>query len=273
MKLKKLDYGFTDSYMFCTLMQDPRICAWLIGKILPGKEIEDVRLGSSGMTDLESEVEKTLIFNPSRKSVRLDVLFKSEDEYYDIEMQCSGSPDLPLRSRFYSSQLDMEMLKKGQQYNRLAQKYVIFICTFDPMGLNMPVYKFEMTEQYLLAETKDVLPLGDKSCTIFLNTRCNSENVPDSLREFFDFVQERERDYSDGMYAEIEERMVEYNEPDSLWRRGKMTFEQEIQLAAEAARKQEAKNIAAALIRKGMNHDEVAEVTGLSPEEIKKLDA
>lgn len=73
------------------------------------------------------------------ESVRLDVLFKSEDEYYDIEMQCSGSPDLPLRSRFYSSQLDMEMLKKGQQYNRLAQKYVIFICTFDPMGLNMPV--------------------------------------------------------------------------------------------------------------------------------------
>lgn len=130
-----------------------------------------------------------------------------------------------------------------------------------------------MTEQNLLAETKDVLPWGDKSCTIFLNTRCNSENVPDSLREFFDFVQERERDYSDGMYAEIEERMVEYNEPDSLWRRGKMTFEQEIQLAAEAARKQEAKNIAAALIRKGMNHDEVAEVTGLSPEEIKKLDA
>ncbi len=43
----------------------------------------------------------------------------------------------------HHSQLDMELLKKGAEYNELPHTYVIFICDFDPFGAKKYCYTYE----------------------------------------------------------------------------------------------------------------------------------
>ena len=284
MAKQKLDYGFSHYMMFCTLMKDPKACAWLIEKILPGKEIENVITDGHDLTEnmTESQIEKTLVFNPASKFVRCDVLFKTEKEYINIEMQCTDEPNLPLRARYYSSQLDMEMLGSGDEYEKLLQKYIIFICTFDPMGLNRPVYTFRMIEEELAAEGNTVLNLNDKSCTIFLNTRCTSEDIPDEIRQFFNFVNENEVG-DDPMYEILSRRMTALNEWNNPWRRDIMRLDQEFHRAerkamekgmaeglAKGAREQ-CIIIAKEMLKDGMKPEKVAELTKLTMGEVEAL--
>ena len=42
--------------------------------------------------------------------------------------------DLGKRTRYYHSQMDMELLLKGHGYEELPDNFVIFICDFDPFG-------------------------------------------------------------------------------------------------------------------------------------------
>lgn len=40
--------------------------------------------------------------------------------------------ELSKRARYYHSQMDMELLRPGNDYAELPDTYVIFICDFDP---------------------------------------------------------------------------------------------------------------------------------------------
>ena len=50
------------------------------------------------------------------------------------ERQVKKKSALGKRSRYYQSQMDMEMLLSGSEYEELPNTYVIFICDFDPFG-------------------------------------------------------------------------------------------------------------------------------------------
>ena len=75
------------------------------------------------------------MYHPEYKGVRLDVYAEDEKEtHYDIEMQALKKPAIEKRSRYYHSQMDMEFLLRGEDYKKLPNSYVIFICDFDPFG-------------------------------------------------------------------------------------------------------------------------------------------
>lgn len=69
------------------------------------------------------------------KGVRLDV-YAADDEktVYDIEMQATSNKNLPKRSRYYQGMIDLNLIKKGEDYKTLRKSYIIFICIFDPFG-------------------------------------------------------------------------------------------------------------------------------------------
>ncbi len=84
---------------------------------------------------VEVSTEKNIVYHPEYKGVRLDVYAKDEkNTRYNVEMQVSSQSALGLRSRYYESQMDMEMLLSGCEYSELPNSYVIFICDFDPFG-------------------------------------------------------------------------------------------------------------------------------------------
>ena len=68
--------------------------------------------------------EKSLIYNPECKGVRLDVYANDEkNTRYDIEMQVAKQK-LGKRAGYYHSQMDMDALGSGHEYNELPGAYV-----------------------------------------------------------------------------------------------------------------------------------------------------
>ena len=58
-------------------------------------------------------------------------------------MQASNPRNLPKRSRYYQGMIDLNLLQKGEDYNRLKKSYVIFICTEDIFQKKRAIYTFE----------------------------------------------------------------------------------------------------------------------------------
>ena len=89
----KYRYPFTNHIVFALVMQDPKLCLGLLQKIFPDREIKEVRLH-----ERDIETEATLMAGVEAHEVRLDVLFKDEDVWYDIEMQTENEKDIVERS-------------------------------------------------------------------------------------------------------------------------------------------------------------------------------
>ena len=105
---KKLDeLTLKDNFMFCAVMADVDNCRGFL----------EMCLGISvGRVEVSSE--KSVVFRPEYRSVQLDVYAKDADNtHYDIEMQVVQKPGLARRSRYYHSQMDMELLHCGQDYH------------------------------------------------------------------------------------------------------------------------------------------------------------
>ena len=128
--------------------------------------------------------EKSLIYNPECKGVRLDVYVCDENNTrYDIELQVAQQ-ELGKRTRYYHSQMDMDLLESGHEYKELPTSYVIFVCDFDPFKKGKYCYTFEnrCLEDFSLE-------MGDGSRSIFLSTDGkDTDKISKELRAFLEFI-------------------------------------------------------------------------------------
>ena len=155
---------------------------------------------------VEVSKEKSIIYNPEYKGVRLDVYARDANRTcYNIEMQTLPKPAMEKRNRYYHSQMDMELLLSGRAYSELPNVYTIFLCDFDPFGEGKYCYSFQ--QQCREAES---LRLNDGSCSIFLNTcGTNETEVSKELVQFLRFVRadlkESAADYEDTFVKKLQE--------------------------------------------------------------------
>ena len=127
-----------DNFMFAAVMLEPENAKGLLELAL-GIEIEHVEISQ----------EKSIVYNPEYKGVRLDVFVKDGNgRHFNVEMQ-AASQMLQKRARYYHSQMDMELLVSGTDYESLPDSYVLFICDFDPLGLGMYRYSIRQTVNYI----------------------------------------------------------------------------------------------------------------------------
>lgn len=163
-----------DNFMFGATMVKPENCKGLLEMTL---QIPIARV--------EINIEKTMIYNPEYKGVRLDVYAKDEkNTHYNVEMQAVRKLALGKRSRYYHSQIDMEMLDRGHDYEELPNSYVIFICDFDPFNQRKYCYTFKS-----ICKETDETDLEDGRVTIFLSTEGeNEDEVPIEMVKFLKFV-------------------------------------------------------------------------------------
>ena len=123
-KKKFQELTIRDNFMFAAVMMQEENCKRFIEMLL-GIKIRKINIS----------YEKSLIYNPEYKGVRLDVYASDENNTrYDIEMQVAQQI-LGKRARYYHSQMDMDILASGQEYKELPPAYVIFVCDFDPFGM------------------------------------------------------------------------------------------------------------------------------------------
>lgn len=193
-KRKKLqELTIKGNFLFAAVMMREDICRWFLEMAL-GFAIERV----------EVSYEKSIVYHPEYKGIRLDVFAKDEAcTHYNVEMQVARQP-LGRRSRYYHSQIDMEMLLSGQSYEELSDSYVIFICDYDPFGQKKYRYTFDM----ICHEDKGIC-LEDGSHTVILSTIGeNVKEVPGELVRFLKFVRsdlgESKRDFGDEFVSELQ---------------------------------------------------------------------
>lgn len=156
---------------------------------------------------------------------------------YNVEMQVSSQSSLGLRSRYYQSQMDMEMLLAGCEYAEFPNSYVIFICDFDPFGEKKYRYIFQMECQ----ESREV-SLHDRRNIVFLSTEGqNDGEVPEELVYFLKFVKadinESQNDFEDEYVRQLQE-FVKHIKKDREMEERYMLFEELLKDEREAGKEE-----------------------------------
>ena len=131
-------------------------------------------------------------------------------------MQVSGTKELPRRSRYYQSMIDLQLIDKGQLYDELKRSYVIFICPFDFYGKGRHMYTFEN-----ICREDGSISMGDEAVKIFLNAKGTLDDVSDELKAFLDYVAGKK---PKDAYVERLEEAVKEAKKNREWRHEYMTL-------------------------------------------------
>lgn len=186
-----------DNFMFAAVMLQENNCRTFLEMLL-GFPIERV----------ETSYERNILYHPEYKGVRLDVFARDENHtHYNIEMQMVQQK-LERRSRYYHSQMDMEMISSGASYEELSDVYVIFICDFDPFGDKKYCYTFNK-----ICQENDHIYLKDGEHSIFLSTKGeNPDEVPATMVKFLKYVkaglEESEKDFEDDFVSNLQKTVL-----------------------------------------------------------------
>ena len=241
-----------NNFMFGAVMLNPENCKETLERCL-GIEIERV----------EVDKEKSIVYNPEFKGVRLDIYAKDENNtHYNVEMQVLRKPAIEKRARYYHGQIDMEILLSGLSYKELPDTYVIFICDFDPYGKG----KYRYTRRAICEEEPELL-MEDGAHTIFLSTKGKNINeVPPELVRFLEFVgtplQDSNRDFNDDFIRKLQDSIREVKASREMGARY-MTFEEYLKEEREEAREEGARNKLISQVKKkhakGQSVEQIAE--------------
>ena len=204
-RIKSFDeLTITDDFMFGAVMSDPKRCKLLLEYIL---NIRIVRIDYK-------ERQKTINVSYDSKGVRLDLtVIDDKGQVFDIEIQTSNNENLPLRIRYYHDMLDLDMLDKSMNYNKLNRCFVIF---FDMFGKNRYMYTFKRQCQ----EDSSVF-LEDKAVSVVLNTAGKVGEIDPELKDALHYMAGQ---VPSGKFAKDIDKAVRIIKSDEKWRSGYMTY-------------------------------------------------
>ena len=175
------DLTIQSKFMFKHVMGNKGLCQRFISNVM-----------KCDVVDLEYiETEKELEPYFDSKCVRLDVIVVDRNNNrYNLEMQVRNVigketklPLLPKRARYYQSVMDMDMLQKGQTYDKLSPLVLVFVCAFDLFKEGRYVYTFKSR----CLENLD-LELANDVTTMFLNANGVAGDVTPQMVNFLEYV-------------------------------------------------------------------------------------
>ena len=110
------------------------------------------------------------------------------DSIYDLEPDRNNKVSMvkafPKRARFYHATIDRHILKSGEDFSKLKNVYVIFLCNYDPFGYDRMRY----TIKNMCVEDTEI-PYEDGARTIVLYTKGSKGDVSEDLRQFLDYME------------------------------------------------------------------------------------
>ena len=287
------DVDIRDDFMFSYIMRDPELCLGLLRQLLPDcpiERIEYVELEAEKQ-QLEKalgtrlETQKVLFGAAGKRSVRLDAYLDDGKTIYNIEMQTAEQIALPQRSRLYQAHIDVNQLERGQYYDELRPSYVIFICTFDPLGKSLYRYSF----RNVCREDGEV-ELQDEAYKLFFNTKGTRGEIPEALKEMLAYINNPEEYPVEESKLKLIHRLDEAVETAKMsedWRRAYMTYQthlRDAQLEGIAIGRKEGRQegrlegrkeglleAAKAMLQGHLPVEQIVRFTGLSQEDVQKL--
>lgn len=152
------DLNLCDDFLFDVVTEDLDSCKDILEMIL-GWDIKEIR---------QHENQKVVHNQPGKRGIRMDFFVEDANgDIFDVEMQVENRGNIPKRTRFYQSLVDVPQLKSGERgFDNLKPVYIIVICGFDLFGQGLYEYSFRN-----LCEQVPGLEFGDESYKIILNTK------------------------------------------------------------------------------------------------------
>ena len=261
---------FSDDWMFQKVMQNPEVCAELVERLLH-INIDHVEY---------PELEKAIAPYYQSKGVRLDVYLKDSDKVIDIECQSNLKPALGRRTRYYQSMIDIDSLMKGEEYDKLKESYILFICKDDPFKdekekhFGLPCYTFRNA-----CTENTAVNLDDKTIKVIYNASAYKKEEDSLIRDFLHFIytnQPGEDDLSKRL-----SKLVEKCKENEKFRSDYLAVNlhdydiryEALQEGAAIGEQKKAIESAMNLLNEGDSPEKVARCIGLPLEEVKKLAA
>lgn len=210
--------------------------------------------------DLKVLDVRTQVFveNLLNRSVRLDILATdSTGAKLNVEVQRSGKGAGRKRARYNSSMMGANLLKKGEDFDKLPETWVIFITENDVMGKGLPLYPIERC--FLGTGER----FEDGSHILYVNGAYRGDTPIGKLMHDFSCT-----DTADMYYGTLADRVRFFKES-----------KEGIEImcrAMEDMRNQTLKegmiNVAKKMLEDGtITLEKIAEFVGLSVEEVKKI--
>lgn len=144
----------------------------------------------------------------------------------------SDTKELPKRTRYYQSLIDLQLLDKGTEYKHLRKSFIIFICLFDLFKKGRHIYTFRDT-----CQEDTSITLDDGACKIFLNTESTMNDVKKGLLVFLDYIAGKET--KEDVYIRKLMEAVKEAKKNREWRHEYMTLLMRDQENIEKGREQE----------------------------------
>ena len=256
---------FTDDYMFGYMMRNPEICKGLLERLLQIK-IEKLEY---------PELQKTITPHYENKGVRLDVYVQDSNRVFDVEVQNILDDDLPTRTRYYQSMMDIDLLLKGKKYSELKESFIIFVCKDDFYEEGFPCYSFSN-----LCHEKRTLEFGDKTHKIIFNASAFSQEKDLERKSLLEYIKNKE---STSDFTKMIDLLVEKTKENQTFRGDYMAWglaEQDaekrgynagiadgVAQGAEQAKIETAKN----LIAMHLSLEDIVKATGLTLDIVQKI--
>ena len=272
---KKLqDLNLMDRFLFSEVIESAEAYK-IILEIILEKEIN-----FKGEPIAENEKRKELL----GKIARLDVCAIGDDNrVYNAEVQKENENNMHKRMRYYGALMTSKLLPEGTiDYNKLNDLCMIVIAGFDMGGEGK--YRYKVRRMYEEYPDKEVY---DGEVILYLNTKGkDAAEVSDELIAMLDYFEETTDDKA---LSSGYDRIIRLNEivasikaSDEIGVKYMNAYEERMHDIQEAREQGEAQGeasgraaekleMARAMKIKNYPDDEIAELTGLSPKDIKAL--
>ena len=155
--------------------------------------------------------------NTDLRGARLDVCIEGDcvdidgediTSVYDVEPdqndKAKAIAAFPKRSRFYHAIIDSRSLKSGEDFGKLKQVYVIFICNYDLFGYDRVWYTIK---NRCLEEPE--MDYEDGAVTIVLYTRGTKGKISEELRQFLNYMENTDQNNEVNDELKSIQRMVD----------------------------------------------------------------
>ena len=247
----------SDSFMRAVL-KNPECTEEILRTILSKKQLKVI-----------SQTLQADYKNLQGRSAILDcVAVDREHNLYNAEIQQKREGASPKRARYHSGLLDMNLLEPGEAYQKLPNSYVIFITEKDALGYHLPIYHISRK----IRENGRDFP--DCAHIIYVDSKNQEDTALGRLMHDF-HCKEPEEIYNPVLRQQVyqfkntrEGVTFMCREMDKIYRDGERVGEK---IGQKRGIRNEQRRIVNSLKRKGKTMDEIAYLTGIHENVVRKL--
>lgn len=247
---------FADDFMFCKILRNnPELC----------KELTELILGEEIGAIVAIAKQHPIEITADGHGVRFDIYMKDDrNTRYDIEMQTTRYPELPRRTRYYQSMIDLEALERSMDYQKLPDSIVIFISLENPF-VKFGLHKYTFTN---FCEENTNLRLKDGSKRIFISAKGDKYDVSDDMKSFLRYLTDQSTgsDLTRRLDMAVQDAKLRWE-----WSVEYMTLYEKMQMEREVGSDDRARKIAIKMLHANEPDEKIIEYTGLTASEVREI--